>query len=193
MSGPGFVPVRQLVLVDLLSLIVSVHPGERSVVAIDGINAVSRRQVVAEVLALAAHVSGRNISAASTDDFRRAGVQHPRAARSADVMGNVGADRSGDAYYRRGFDYETFVDDVVKPFRAGPGDAMLLIDGVFLHRPELVSRWDASVFVRGSEHGAYPFSAYLDQSPDLQATWVLDDTAPAAPRLTYGAVVEPRT
>ncbi|MGB3186333.1 MAG: hypothetical protein WBG36_02035 [Ornithinimicrobium sp.] len=55
----------------------------------------------------------------------------------------------------------------------------------------MVSRWDASVFIRSSGDAKGPQSAYLDQSPDIQATWVLDNTVPAAPLLTFGATVEP--
>lgn len=178
MSFPGFVPVRQLVLVDLLALVVGVRPGERAIVAVDGVDEVSRRQVVTGLLALAERLAGRDLTTVAMDRFR-----HPGAVETL-------SSGDGSAYYRDGFDYAACAKEVLRPFRDGSGDGILLIDGVFLHRPELVSRWDASVFVRSGADVAAPMKGYLEQSPDLQATWVLDDTTPAAPLLTFGATVE---
>ena len=48
MSAAGFLPVRQLVLVDLLSMMLATRPGERAVVAVDGR---ASRIVTAPVLA----------------------------------------------------------------------------------------------------------------------------------------------
>ncbi len=199
MSFPGFVPVRQLVLVDLLSLILSVRPGERAIVAIDGVDQTSRRHVAREVMALAQHVAGRQLVIVAMDRFRHAGVP---AASSGDAA----------AYSSGAVDYERFLGEVWQPFRAGPevstptggrsrsygdeaadldDDTVLMVEGMFLHRPEMVGRWDASVFISCKGDATGPHSAYLDQSPDLQATWVLDNTSPAAPLLTFGATAEP--
>lgn len=199
MSFPGFVPVRQLVLVDLLSLILSVRPGERAIVAIDGVDDISRSHVARELTALAQHVAGRQLVIVAMDRFRAAG---PTATCGRDIA----------AYSFGAVDYERFLCEVWQPFRIGPeantsaggrlrtygdeavdldDDTVLLVEGVFLHRPEMVSRWDASVFISCKGDATGPQSAYLDQSPDLQATWVLDNTSPAAPLLTFGATTEP--
>ena len=95
--------------------------------------------------------------------------------------------------------------------RAVPGpDAVLLVDGIFLHRLELADLFDASVFVdvpfevsipRGNARfgeldagAADPASVanaryvrgqrlYLtDVAPAARATWVLDNTDLASPR-----------
>ena len=92
---------------------------------------------------------------------------------------------------------------------------MLLLDGIFLHRPELADLWDASVWVdvpfevsvpRGNARfgeltaeQADPASAvnaryvggqrlYLAEvDPATRATWVLDNTDLGAPVLTGSA------
>ena len=97
---------------------------------------------------------------------------------------------------------------------AGP-DALLVVDGIFLHRPELADLWDASVWVdvpfevsvprgnaRFGEVGAEqadPASEvnaryvggqrlYLAEvDPAARATWWLDNTDLAAPVLTGSA------
>ncbi len=100
----------------------------------------------------------------------------------------------------------------------GP-DAVLLVDGIFLHRPELADLWDASVWVavpfevsvpRGNARfgavdaeAADPASAanaryvggqrlYLGEvDPAARATWVLDNADLAAPLLTRSAAPGP--
>lgn len=229
MSIPGFVPVRQLVLVDLLGLLMATRPGERALIAIDGVDGVGKSHLSAELRALAPHVAGRELLSVSMDSFH-----HPRAARYA-------RGQTSQTYYRDAFDYATFADRVVEPFRRGGAivpaahdvvsdqlidpapmtpahDAVLLIDGVFLHRPELTSLWDASVFVsapfeitvpRGNarradrapgegdpehpRHRRYVEAQrfYLEQAPEQQATWVLENSDLSRPSLLLGAEVGP--
>jgi uridine kinase len=99
----------------------------------------------------------------------------------------------------------------------GP-QAVLLVDGIFLHRPELADLWDARVWVdvpfevsvpRGNARfgelaaqAADPASEvnaryvggqrlYLAEvGPAARATWVLDNTDLAAPVLTGSARAE---
>ncbi|MGI8946812.1 MAG: uridine kinase [Ornithinimicrobium sp.] len=230
MAYPGFVPVRQLVLVDLLGLMLAVRPAERAVIAVDGVDGAGKSHLVGELVALAPLVAGRQVLGVSMDGFH-----HPTAQRYA-------RGRTAQTYYRDAFDYPAFARLVLEPFRAGreivaaahdvstghpvspdpveaDDDAVLLVDGVFLHRPELVARWDASLFVhvpfevsvpRGQarfpgrrhdgdvdpEHpaharyvGAQRF--YLEQAPVQQATWVLDNTELARPQLLHGDHEEP--
>lgn len=78
---------------------------------------------------------------------------------------------SPEGYYRDSFDLDRFVGDLLEPFRAGatdlvtgvfdhrheaaadasvsgiPATAVLVVDGVFLLRPELRDRWDVSVYL----------------------------------------------
>lgn len=230
MSYPGFVPVRQLVLVDLLGLMLGVRPGERAVVAIDGVDGAGKSHLAAELVSLAGHVAGREVLSVSMDGFH-----HPRAYRYRHG-------RTAQSYYRDAFDYDAFERLVLTPFRVGrelvpaahdvesdlavhpdpveaDDDALLLVDGVFLHRPELVSRWDATVFVHvpfevsvprgaarrperrveGDQSPDHPVHAryvqaqrfYLDQAPVQQATWVLDNTDLRRPDLFHGDKDEP--
>ena len=54
---------------------------------------------------------------------------------------------SGDRKYRAAkFDYRTN-SPAVSPLRIAPPDAVLLFDGVFLLRPELIGMWDLTLFL----------------------------------------------
>ncbi|WP_151525268.1 uridine kinase [Serinicoccus kebangsaanensis] len=158
MSAPGFLPLRQLVLVDLLGLILAVRPGERAVVAIDGPDGVGKSHLAAELVALSAHVAGRTVHAVSIDGFH-----HPQEHRYA-------RGRTGTTCYEDSFDYDSLRRAVLWPYRDGrdivpavfdvaadqpvdaapvglPDDAVLLVEGVFLRRPELRQAWDATCLV----------------------------------------------
>jgi len=113
---------------------------------------------------LAAAISGRRVVRASIDGFHR-----PRAERY-----RRGAD-SAEGYYRDSFDLEALRRELLDPL--GPGgsrlyrtavfdfrtdsprdedrqraadDAVLIVDGVFLLRPELRDLWDLRIFLRVS-------------------------------------------
>lgn len=222
MTLPGFLPTRQLVLVDLLALLMSVRPGERAVVAVDGVDGAGKTHLVGELLALAPHVAGRELHAVSMDGFHR-----PRRERYA-------RGRSAETYYEDSYDYEAFRRCVTRPFRAGrevrpavhdvatdaavhpdpvepSEDAVLLVEGVFLRRPELVDEWDASLLVLvplevatprgnarfpdrrvpGDEDPDHPANAryvggqrrYLQQARLHPPTWILDNTDLQRPQL----------
>ncbi|MBO0594433.1 uridine kinase [Nesterenkonia sp. E16_7] len=54
---------------------------------------------------------------------------------------------SGDGWYRSA-SYDASRDQHVKPEAAhGPPDALVVLEGMFLHRDELASHWDVSVFL----------------------------------------------
>ncbi|WP_237565628.1 uridine kinase [Ornithinimicrobium cavernae] len=214
MTGPGFLPVRQLVLVDLLAMLVAVRPGERAVIAIDGVDGAGKSRLAAELVALAPHVAGREVRSVSIDGFH-----HPRARRHARGSGP-------ETFYRDSYDYEAFRAKVLRPFRAGreyvpavhdvttdravapdpveaSADALLLVDGIFLRRPELAGEWDATLMVlvplrvsvprgnarfpnrpAGSDDPAHEANAryvggqklYLQQARLHPPTWILDNT-----------------
>lgn len=53
----------------------------------------------------------------------------------------------GAAWYRPScYDSETDTERLANPVLAPP-DALVLVEGLFLHRDELVDRWDASIFL----------------------------------------------
>lgn len=227
MTGPGFLPVRQLVLVDLLSMMLSVHPGQRVLIGIDGVDGAGKSRLAAELVALAPHVAGREVRSVSIDGFH-----HPRARRHA--RGN-----GPETFYQDSYDYEAFRASVLHPFRAGADyapavhdvstdlavspaletasdDALLLVDGIFLRRPELAAEWDATLLVlvplsvsvpRGNarfesradnpEHEANARyvggqKLYLQQARLHPPTWILDNTDLQRPALLAPDPEEPQ-
>jgi uridine kinase len=158
MSMPGFLPTRQLVLVDLLALMLGTRPGERSIVAVDGPDGVGKTRLVGELLALAPYVAGREVLSVSVDGFH-----HPHARRHAQGS-------TARTFYEDSYDYGALRDKVLRPFRAGreivpavwdvradqalhpdpiepADDALLIVEGIFLRRPELAGEWDATCLV----------------------------------------------
>ncbi|WP_053733845.1 hypothetical protein [Nocardia sp. NRRL S-836] len=116
---------------------------------------------------------------ASVDDFH-----HPRA-----VRWRRGKE-SPDGFFLDSFDYERFTADLLVPFGAGKPfrrashdlatdehvtpdaetaspSAVLLVDGIFLHRDELAGLWDFSVFLAvGFEVSAARMAARDGSPPD---------------------------
>lgn len=161
------IPARLDVLTDLLGLILATRPRERALIAIDGPDGVGKSSLSAELRALARLVSDREVLGVSIDGFHR-----PRAARYAH-----GTDAA--SYYRHAFDYPAFLSKAVEPFRAGreivpavhdvasdqavypdpvepADDAVLLVDGVFLQRPELGQVFDAVLLVTADPEVTVP-------------------------------------
>jgi uridine kinase len=151
-------PARVQVLADLVELIVGTNPGGRVLLGIDGPDGVGKSTLSAEVRAIAGQVSRRQVLGVGMDGFH-----HPREVRYA-------RGRDAESYYRDAFDYEAFRRAVVDPFRGGreivpavhdvgsdrrvqpdpiepEDDAILLVDGVFLQRPELAELFDPVLLV----------------------------------------------
>ena len=167
MSFPGFLPTRQLVLVDLLSMMVSTRPGERALVAVDGPDGVGKTRLVAELVALAPHVAERQVLSVGVDGFHR-----PRQERHA-------RGSTPQTFYEDSYDYDQLRARVLRPFRAGreivpavwdvaadrpvrpdpvepDENALLLVEGIFLRRPELAREWDATCLVTAPESVTVP-------------------------------------
>lgn len=145
-------------LVERITLIHLPHPAR---VGIDGVDC-SGKTTLADKLSKQLRNRGRNVIRISSDDFHnpkniryRQGRYSPR------------------GFYEDTFDYTAMINSVLKPL--GPCgslayrtaswdlatdlrvesklleaklDAVLLFDGIFLHRSELSSFWDFSVFIR---------------------------------------------
>src|SRR6185436_20240609 len=62
------------------------------------------------------------------------------------LLGPLGPGGTG-RYRRAVFDVDADLVVEAPEERAAPG-SILLFDGIFLHRPELASRWDLSIFLR---------------------------------------------
>jgi uridine kinase len=129
-------------------------------VAVDGPPAAGKT-TLADELALLLRGRGREVIRASTESFQRPRAQRYRR-----------GEFSPEANYHDSFDYDTLCRVLLDPL--GPGgdrryqsavydlrtdtalfppavtataDAVLLLDGVFLLRPELIDQWDLSIFV----------------------------------------------
>jgi uridine kinase len=140
-------------------------------VGIDGVDA-SGKTTLANKLAEQLSAAGRSVVRASIDGFH-----NPRAVRY-----RLGPD-SPEGYYRDSFNLTAVRRNLLDPL--GPGgdrriatalfdfrsdsalenetieaapDAVLLFDGVFLHRPELAECWEVSIFLKIS------FSTMLERA-----------------------------
>jgi uridine kinase len=185
-------------------------------VVVDGVDGAGKT-VLADELAGLLPTSVR----ASLDDFH-----HPRAHRQA-------FGRTGETVWERGFDYPAARRELLDPWRreAGsayrrrwhdlasdahvepedppervPADGVLVVDGVFAQRPELVDAWDFVVYVEvdvrvarmAARDGVSGDEEHPDQRryldgqaiyqqicrPRDSADVVLDNTDPARPLLT---------
>jgi uridine kinase len=151
---------RPSVLDTLIDLVVQAQRPHTVRVAIDGPDAAGKT-TLADELATAVAARGRPVIRASVDDFHR-----PRAARyrrgrfspagfyldsfdyealRSELLEPLGPD--GDAVYRTAV-FDVRLDAPVAPVRrrAEPG-SVLIVDGVFLLRPELDGLWDLRVVV----------------------------------------------
>jgi uridine kinase len=132
-------------------------------VAVDGITACGKSTLARE-LALAVDELGRPTIHLSMD-----GYHHPREHRHR--KGQL----SAEGYYEDAYDFRAFVDRVLLPLGSGgdlhyqgriidlasneaandalllaPIDAVLIVDGSFLQRPEISGHWDQRIFVNTS-------------------------------------------
>ncbi|QHT55981.1 uridine kinase [Cellulomonas sp. H30R-01] len=130
----------------------------RAVVAVDGPGASGKSTVTA---LLAARVTGRPVIVLHADDFLH--PPHVRHARGR---------HSPEGFWLDAYDYAAFTTDALAPLRPGGDglvrttavggapdrasrpdrlqaalDALVLVDGTFLHRDELVGLWDWSVYL----------------------------------------------
>lgn len=129
-----------------------------ALVGIDGRDGAGKTEFASELAGVLSH---RDVVQISIDGFH-----HTRERRYS--MGRY----SPEGYWLNSFNYERFVTDVIEPFKLGPpamfsrighdldtdeildpspepvpAGAVLIVDGIFLHRDELVSHWDVSVFL----------------------------------------------
>jgi uridine kinase len=154
---------RSLAIEHLTNLILPVQTPHPVRVAIDGVDA-SGKTTLADELALPLRRAGRTVICASVDRFH-----NPRATRM-----QRGA-LSPEGFYLDSFNYDAFISCLLQPLGPGgsrqyrsawfdfqqdvavsapiqeaPADAILLVDGIFLLRPELRGYWDFSIFVQAS-------------------------------------------
>jgi uridine kinase len=183
-------------------------------VAVDGFDGAGKTVLADQLAEVIGAVDGaRDVLRVSIDGFHR-----PRVER-------IARGRGPESFYEDSYDYVAFRRAVLDPFGRGEpvtpavndveadrpvhpepvgvgADTVLLVDGIFLQRPELVDVWDAAVWVDvpfavsvprgnarfGDGHDADPEAPenrryvggqrlYLEAAdPRGRATWVLDNT-----------------
>ena len=185
----------------------------RTLLAVDGVDGAGK-SMFADALADRLGRGGHAVFRASIDGFHR-----PRAQRYA-----RGPD-SPEGFYLDSYDYDLFRRVLVEPFRmggstgfvtaafdwssdtqlqmdwkTGPPDATLIVDGIFLNRPELRGIWNYSIWLDVAvEHAGLPMVArdgiagrgqrydggqrlyFAEANPRAVASAIVDNTEPDHP------------
>jgi uridine kinase len=151
---------REAVIERLCELIAAPRLPHPTRVAVDGPDAAGKT-TLADALASELRGRDREVIRASIDGFHRARADRYRLGTEAprgyyDDSFDYGAFREvlldplgagGDLRYRRAvFDFRSD-GTVSRPIEMASPDAVLVVDGVFLFRPELVASWDVRIFV----------------------------------------------
>ena len=168
---------RSQLLQDLATRIVQVKQAHPIRVAIDGVDGAGKTTLAGELEPII-QAQGRPVIRASVDGFHNpAVIRYQRGANSP------------EGYYRDSFNYQALVELLLIPL--GPEgslqycsavfdyrsdseipvsieianvSAILLFDGVFLMRPELMEYWDFTVFVEGAFEVTVPRAIQRDRA-----------------------------
>jgi uridine kinase len=157
-------PVIRTARARLIELVAGLVPPPRGAdcvrVGIDGVDGAGKT-CFADELADALRAAGRPVVRVGVDDFHQVRAVRYRRGRGspsgfwldsfdyprlwAEVLDPLGP--GGNRRYRpAGHDLAT--DQVLRPpLVEAPAGAVLVLDGIFLHRPELAGAWDLSIFL----------------------------------------------
>lgn len=151
---------RQSLLSDLAARIAALDPGHALRLGVDGVDAAGKSHFADELAELLSG-RGRPVVRASIDGFHRPRAQRYRLGRhspegyfrdSFDLPGLLEClltplgPRGSHRIRRAAFDYR--IDSPVEaPEETAAHNAILVFDGIFLHRPELLPHWDATVYL----------------------------------------------
>jgi uridine kinase len=156
---------RHLALAELGDALAAIHDPDRLTrIGIDGADGAGKTRLAEEV---AQELTGRGRPAVrvTIDQF-----EQPTAERY------LRGDLSPEGYYLDAFDLRRFHAHVLSI--SGPPELVVVADGVFLHRPELVDLWDATIWVdadldvaarRGAERNLVWFDS-LDETNERYRT-----------------------
>jgi uridine kinase len=151
---------RSELLSRLAKAVESVTNAHPTRVAVDGPPAVGKT-TLADELAVVLRAQGREVIRATIEDFLTPRSQRYRRGKYSaegcyhdsfdfDALHQVLLDPlgpGGDRRFQQAV-YDKLTDTVLsQPVMTAPADAVLLFDGVFLMRPELIDRWDLRIFV----------------------------------------------
>ena len=166
-------------LADLITQIDRPHPVR---VAIDGVDGAGKT-TMADELVPHVQVRGRPVIRASIDGFHRPRVERYRRgpdspegfyhdsfdheALRAHLLDPLGP-RGHRRYRRAVFDWRTD-SPVREPEHEAPANAVLLFDGIFCQRPELIHHWDLRIFLEVGFDETLRRMAVRDQSPTTSA------------------------
>ena len=186
-------PAKKDTMEALASEILHNYGHGRAIVAVDG-RRNSGMNGFADDMADTLRAQGRSVFHASIEDFQR-----PRAER---VRG----------LYTDGYDYSLLRRVLIDPFRtagstgfavtgfdaerdeplyqpkwkSAGADAILIVDGVYLNRPELSGIWNYSIWLEDPSAGDEFDAVYLDaETPSARATAIYDISAPEHPRRIF--------
>jgi uridine kinase len=152
---------RKRFLIELADRLVLASPDRTFRVAIDGVDGAGKTTFADELGGFVAAM-GRPVIRASVDGFHNPkAVRYQRGRHSPEgffedsynysalkkyLLDPLSSD--GSRRYRRAY-FDHVTDDIVpaNDVEALPS-SILLIDGIFLHRPELLTYWDASIFLQ---------------------------------------------
>ncbi len=216
-------PQRRKLLADIARMAIKLKPDRIARLAIDGVDGAGKTTFADELAAVIADL-GRHVIRASVDGFHNPrDIRYARGKQSPvgffedsynyallkqhllDPLSPGGSRR----YYSAAFDH---VSNVAVPLieREALPTSILLLDGIFLHRPQLRGYWDASIFLRvdffasvarnAERDGTSPDPSaasnhryvegqriYLSQcSPETYATLIVDNNDLAAPVIVRG-------
>jgi len=209
-------PLKADVLAAIAQQAMQHQQAGRVIVAIDGVDGAGKTHF-ADELADVLRASGHTVVRASVDGFH-----NPRDKRYA--RGKL----SPQGFYLDSYNYEAFTTALLDPFRAGestvmtavfdhtidaeaivtvnniPATAVLVLDGIFLHRPQLRGTWNFSIWLdvpqeisehrlraRDGESGVsdrYSEGQKLyiaEASPRTSATVIVDNSNFESPRQVF--------
>jgi uridine kinase len=181
-------------LARLADAVAGFDPDRRIRVAVDGVDGAGKT-TLADALAPLVAAKGRPVIRASVDDFHNPrSRRYARGRYSPDgfyldsydydafrrlLLNPLGSDGSGQ-YAAKRFDLDSDKPFDLDPQQAGP-TAALIVDGIFLHRPELRSCWDLSIFLKVDFDVSLPRGATRGQSFDA-----IDPNSPPHQRYVGG-------
>lgn len=165
----------------------------RAIIAVDGRRASGMRQF-GDDLAEALRGADRALFHASIDDFQRPRSERQRGLYTDgydhSLLRRVLIDpfRTGGStgFALTGFDAERDEPVYQPKWKSAGADAILIVSGVFLNRPELSGIWNYSIWLEDPSAEDEFDTAYLSaETPSAKATAIYDNSDPEHPRRIF--------